>query len=144
MRSPRDAGITPTLFRDGNALAAGLENIAGAAGGGVFRVQAGNGDFAFDRVLRENSAYYLLSVEVEPGDRDGRAHAIKVQVSQRGATVRSRAVVVIPKLNPQSARSSGGNSATSPTRPTSHDVTTNTTHSSLLSSVESCPCRQSS
>jgi len=90
-------GITPTLFRDGNALAAGLENIAGAAGGGVFRVQAGNGDFAFDRVLRENSAYYLLSVEVEPGDRDGRAHAIKVQVRQRGATVRSRAVVVIPK-----------------------------------------------
>jgi VWFA-related protein len=90
-------GITPTLFRDGNALAAGLENIAGAAGGAVFRVQAGNGDSAFDRVLRENSAYYLLSVEVEPQDRDGRAHAIKVQVNQRGATVRSRAVVVVPR-----------------------------------------------
>ena len=90
-------GITPTLFRDSNALAAGLENIAGAAGGAVFRIQAGSGDSAFDRVLRENSAYYLLSVEVEPGDRDGRAHAIKVQVSQRGATVRSRSVVVVPK-----------------------------------------------
>jgi VWFA-related protein len=93
-------GITPTLFRDGNTLAAGLENIAGAAGGAVFRVQAGNGDSAFDGVLRENSAYYLLSVEVEPGDRDGQAHAIKVRVSRRGATVRSRAVVVIPRTKP--------------------------------------------
>jgi VWFA-related protein len=90
-------GITPTLFRDGNALATGLEMIAGAAGGAVFRVQAGNGDFAFDRVLRENSAYYLLSVEVEPQDRDGRAHAIRVRVNQPGATVRSRAVVVVPR-----------------------------------------------
>jgi hypothetical protein len=92
-------GITPALFRDGNALAAGLENIAGAAGGAVFRVQAGSGNAAFDRVLRENSAYYLLSVEVEPGDRDGRAHAIQVKASQRGATVRSRAAVLVPRTH---------------------------------------------
>ncbi len=76
-------GITPTLFRDANSLAAGLEMAAGAAGGAVFRVQAGNGDSAFERVLRENSAHYLLSVEVMPGDRDGAAHAIRVRVNKR-------------------------------------------------------------
>jgi VWFA-related protein len=90
-------GITPTLFRDGNALAAGLEMAAGAAGGAVFRVQTGNGDAAFTRVLRENSAQYLLSVEVLPSDRDGDAHAIRVRVNKRGTTVRSRATVVVPR-----------------------------------------------
>ena len=123
-------GITPTLFRDGNALAAGLENIAGAAGGGVFRVQAGNGDSAFDRVLRENSAYYLLSVEVEPGDRDRRAHAIKVQVNQRGATVRSRAVVVIPGRSLRVPRSRGGKQRRLPLHALRgrHDVTKTRRH----------------
>jgi hypothetical protein len=70
---------------------------AGAAGGAVFRVQAGNGDSAFERVLRENSAHYLLSVEVIPADRDGAAHAIRVRVNKRGTTVRSRATVIVPR-----------------------------------------------
>jgi VWFA-related protein len=86
-----------SLFRDTNALAAGLEQVAGAAGGAVIRVQAGTGDSAFDRVLTENSAYYLLGVEVEREDRDGEAHQIRVRVRQRGATVRSRNVAVVPK-----------------------------------------------
>ena len=94
-------GITPTLFRDSNALAAGLEMVAGAAGGAVYRVQAGNGDFAFDRVLRETSAHYVVGVEVDASDRDGKPHPITVRVRQRGATVRHRAFVIIPVAQPK-------------------------------------------
>jgi hypothetical protein len=90
-------GPSPTLFRDSNALATGLEMIAGEAGGALIRVQAGTGDTAFDRVLLENSAYYLLGVEPEPADRDGAPHRIQVRVRVRGATVRSRAMVTVPR-----------------------------------------------
>jgi VWFA-related protein len=90
-------GPPSTLFRDTAALAAGLEQVAGAAGGAVIRIQGGTGDAAFERVLRENSAYYLLGVELEPSDRDGEPHGIKVRVRPRGATIRSRTTVIVPK-----------------------------------------------
>jgi VWFA-related protein len=90
-------GPPSTLFRDTAALAAGLEQVAGAAGGAVIRVQGGTGDYAFDRVLRENSAYYLLGVELEPADRNGESQVIRVRVRQRGATIRSRSIVVVPR-----------------------------------------------
>lgn len=91
-----------TLFRDTNALAAGLEQVAGAAGGAVIRVQGGTADRAFDRVLRENSAYYLLGVEIAQIDRDGEPHPIRVRVRERGATVRHRMSVIVPRSMPES------------------------------------------
>jgi VWFA-related protein len=90
-------GPPSTLFRDTAALAAGLEQVAGAAGGAVIRIHGGTGDYAFERVLRENSAYYLLGVQLEPSDRDGEPHGIKVRVRPRGATIRSRTTVIVPK-----------------------------------------------
>lgn len=90
-------GPPATIFRDSGQLASGLERIADAGGGALIRVQAGTGDSAFQRVLRENSAYYLLGVEPEPADRDGNAHQIQVRVRGRDLTVRSRKQVVVPK-----------------------------------------------
>jgi VWFA-related protein len=92
--------MTPTLLRDSGVLGGGLELFAGAAGGALMRIEAGTGDRAFERVLRETSAYYLLGVEPADSDRDGKAHNIRVKVKQRGATVRSRTAVVIPKPGP--------------------------------------------
>jgi VWFA-related protein len=86
-----------TLFRDKTALGEGLDLLAGAAGGALFRVEAGMPDSAFERVLRETSAYYLLGVEVADADRDGQPHFIHVKVNQHGTTVRNRPLVVIPK-----------------------------------------------
>jgi hypothetical protein len=63
----------------------------------VIRVPGTSPDVAFDRVLRETSAYYLLGVEVSEDDRDGRPHAIGVKVKRKGAEVRSRAEVIIPR-----------------------------------------------
>jgi hypothetical protein len=85
-----------TMFRDEGMFATGLEIVAGAAGGTVFRLQTGSGDRAFERVLLETSAHYVLGVEVADEDRDGEARNIRVRVNRRGATVRARSSVVIP------------------------------------------------
>ncbi|HJR58541.1 MAG TPA: hypothetical protein VJ813_04060, partial [Vicinamibacterales bacterium] len=90
-------GLRLSYFRDSNMAATGLEMVAGAAGGAVFRVQGTSPDVAFDRVLRETSALYLLGVEASEADRDGRPHPIRVKVKRRGANVRSRTSVIIPR-----------------------------------------------
>jgi VWFA-related protein len=86
-----------TVFRDNAVLRQGLDALAGAAGGALFRIEAGTPEHAFDRVLRETSAYYLLSLEVADADRDDRPHYINVKVKERAATVRNRPLVVIPR-----------------------------------------------
>lgn len=86
-----------TMFADRHAMGQGLEWIAGKAGGALLRVEAGNGDHAFDRVLRETAAYYLLGVEPAEADRDGKAHFLRVQVERRGSTVRHRTQVLVPR-----------------------------------------------
>jgi VWFA-related protein len=87
-----------SAFADRDAMGRGLEFIAGKAGGALFRVEAGNGNFVFDRVLRETTAYYLLGVEPTDDDRDGKLHYIRVGVNKKGATVRARTQVVIPRI----------------------------------------------
>ena len=86
-----------TMFADRHAMGQGLEWIAGKAGGALLRVEAGNGEHAFDRVLRETAAYYLLGVEPAETDRDGKAHFLRVQVERRGSTVRHRTQVLVPR-----------------------------------------------
>ena len=50
-----------------------------------------------DRLLAETSAYYLLGVAPDARDLDNRTHTLKVRVAERGATVRSRQFVWLPK-----------------------------------------------
>jgi VWFA-related protein len=88
--------ISHTVFRDESMFSAGLERVASAAGGTVFRIRTGSGDPAFSRVLLETSAQYLLGLDVAPEDRSDRAQVIKVKVKAKGATVRHRMSVVIP------------------------------------------------
>ena len=90
-------GLRPSYFRDSNIAATGLEIVAGTAAGTVIRVRGTSPDVAFNRVLRETSTYYVLGVEGREEDRDGRPHAIRVRVKRRGAEVRSRSEVVIPR-----------------------------------------------
>ena len=58
---------------------------------------AGSGEAAYDRILTETTAYYLLGVEVGDADRDGRTQEIQVKVKRRDLTVRGRKWVAIPK-----------------------------------------------
>jgi VWFA-related protein len=97
---PQPPGAPPLITRssrDGDLYAMGLERLADAARGGYIRIQAGTPDYAFDRVLRETSAYYLLAVAPEDRDRTGRLQFLRVGVNAKGATVRSKSHVFIPK-----------------------------------------------
>jgi VWFA-related protein len=88
------------IFRDGNILSRMVDQVSGASGGEMFRSLTDDGAYAFDRLLRETSAYYLLGVEVTERDRDGRTHELKVKVDAPKATIRGRAWVVVPKTGP--------------------------------------------
>jgi VWFA-related protein len=84
------------LARDRALYGNWLSDFSQAAGGQLLYVPVGNGDSAFERILRETSAYYLLGVEPRAADRDGRPRKLKVKVNRSGVSVRSRQWVVIP------------------------------------------------
>jgi VWFA-related protein len=74
-----------------------LSEFAAPSGGLLLMSQAGAGENAVDRLLAETSTSYVLGVEPDERDRDGRAHRIQVKVKQPGAKVRSRQLVVVPR-----------------------------------------------
>jgi Flp pilus assembly protein TadD len=80
----------PTTPReDRNLQVTGLEQLAGAARGELYRINVA-ADFAFDRISRSLDGYYLLGVESRPDDRNGRRHRIGVKTTRRGVSIRSR------------------------------------------------------
>jgi VWFA-related protein len=81
--------LSPSLTADRTVLKHGLDQLAAHARGDVFRI-FGDADFAFQRLGRELSGYYLLSFEPEAGDRDGKPHKIKIDVRRPNLELRSR------------------------------------------------------
>ena len=92
--SAETGSFNNTLGRDQATFRSGLETMAGASGGSLFTIVAA-ADFAFERVLKETAAAYLLGVEPTDGDRNGKPHAIAVRVPVPGVQVRSRREFVL-------------------------------------------------
>lgn len=93
----RGRGARAPNIRDTAQMAQGLDFLAGAANGHLINVSAGTAEYAFARVLRETSAYYILGVATEERDRNGKEHFIDVKVDRKGVTVRHRRAMVIGK-----------------------------------------------
>jgi VWFA-related protein len=74
-----------------------LAEFSEPSGGTLIEVSTGAGEAEIDRLLAQTSSYYVLGVEPEDRDRDGRPHRLKVTVNQRDVTVRSRQLVVVPR-----------------------------------------------
>ncbi len=87
------ARVTTNPLADRQAESEGLDMLAGAARGTLFTV-TGSGSALFDRISSELSGYYLLGVESDPRDKDGKPHPIRVDVARKGALVRSRRQLV--------------------------------------------------
>jgi VWFA-related protein len=85
--------ITPAM---GTAL--GLESLKGLGAlramaeetGGDAIINTNNFSPAFQRVVRDNSTYYLLGYEPAVEHRDGRFHSITIRVNRPGLAVRAR------------------------------------------------------
>jgi VWFA-related protein len=97
----RRGGSTP-VSRSRDMAVGGrlLEEFSGASGGALLRVLLGGGELALERVFRETSSHYLLGVEPDEADRDGKIRQLRVRVDTRGVTVRSRSWVVVPQRSP--------------------------------------------
>src|SRR6185369_15194974 len=76
-------------FADRRVQFEGLDLLTGAARGTIFEL-TGRAEAIFDRIDSEISGYYLVGVESDPRDRDGKSHPLRVDVSRKGAVVRSR------------------------------------------------------
>lgn len=94
--SPDAPSAAHTAMREAGVYGKGLDIFNGTAGGTFFEVNTG-ADTAIARMMREMSSYYLLGVEPQDSDRDGRVHRIQVKADARNSSVRSRASVMIPK-----------------------------------------------
>jgi VWFA-related protein len=81
--------LATTPFQDRATRAEGLEMLALASRGSLYNV-IGSGTGVFDRLTSELSGYYLLGLESTTSDKDGKPHPVRVEVTRRGATVRSR------------------------------------------------------
>jgi VWFA-related protein len=82
-------------MNDRSARGAGIETLVAASRGALFNV-VGTGESIFERMTAELSGYYLLGVESGPTDKDGKTHPIRVDVTRKGLTVRSRRAVINP------------------------------------------------
>jgi len=91
--------VSPSFAFDDRLNDVGIENLTSAAGGTLVRV-IGKVESAFERVATEMSGSYLLGIEVEAGDRDGKPHAVDVKVDRPGVEVRSRRRYVIEPEKP--------------------------------------------
>jgi VWFA-related protein len=86
--------LAPTAqFEDRRAVSESLEMITAATRGTLFNI-AVNASAAFAKIESELAGYYLLGVESDPADKDGKSHSVRVEVNRRGLTVRSRREIV--------------------------------------------------
>jgi VWFA-related protein len=86
--------LSPTPMADDLLERDGIENATSVTGGTLMNV-VGSVDQSFDRITSELSGVYLLTIDVDAADRDGKPHLVQVKVSRRGVQVRARKQYVI-------------------------------------------------
>ncbi len=94
----RQAGSPARRSRDHAVAGRVLDEFSDASGGALMRVLTGSGEYALDRVLRETSSHYLLGVEPQDSDRNGKLRELRVRLRNHDdVTIRSRMWVIVPK-----------------------------------------------
>ena len=73
-----------------------LEEFSEPSGGLLLTSSAGSGSSEIDRMAEQASSYYMLGVEPDARDRDGRPHRIRMRVDQPDVRIHHRQLVVVP------------------------------------------------
>lgn len=85
--------------------------------GGFAAVNSNDFTTAFERIVRDNSSYYLLGYYPANDKRDGKLRKIEVKVNRPGAVVRARKAYVAPRGKvPNKPAPSGPNALSAPLR----------------------------
>ena len=92
--------VSPVADRDRQVREDGVDRVTGAARGAVFR-QNGSDGAPLARIARELSGHYLLAFEATEGDRDARAHRIRVTMARGRQLVRARTHFSVAPTKPQ-------------------------------------------
>ena len=75
--------------------------------GGFAAVNRNDFATAFDRIVKDNSSYYVMAYyPANPDKRPGRFHKIEVRVTRPGVTVRARRGYATPKIKPAASPTS--------------------------------------
>jgi hypothetical protein len=78
---------------------------------GFAAVTSGEFASAFERIVSDNSEYYVLAYYPTPAKRDGKFHRISVRTSRPGLRVRARRGYVAPRGNRPAMRVTGNDGA---------------------------------
>ena len=85
--------VNPALSADDRReRRSGLETLTMSARGMLFDV-VGTGTGVFERLSTELSGYYLVGVEPDANDHDGKPRAIRVDVGRNGLTIRTHRAI---------------------------------------------------
>ena len=109
-QDPR-AGIGPSSMA--NELRVSQDSLRALAEetGGFAAVNRNDLTTAFDRIVKDNSSYYVLAYYPPTDKRDGKFHKIEVRVSRPGVVVRSRRGYTAPRGKPAPVNTKTGGMA---------------------------------
>ncbi len=118
-----DESITLTSFPDDTSLGIGgnsLQNEVRLSQDSLRTISDETGGFAvvnrnqfadaYDRIVGDNSSYYVLAY-YPPTDKPGKFHKIDVRVTRPGVTVRARRGYALPKVKTASTKPAPANAA---------------------------------
>jgi VWFA-related protein len=90
----------PSTVRTKSIDTRALAQFSQPSGGLLLTSEVGAGEAEMERLLADSAAYYVLGVEPDARDRDGRPHRVEVKLKDKGAEVRSRQLVLVPRPAP--------------------------------------------
>jgi hypothetical protein len=90
----------PATVRTKSIDTRALAQFSQPSGGLLLTSEVGSGESEMERLLADSASYYVLGVEPDARDRDGRPHRVEVKINEKGAEVRSRQLVLVPRPGP--------------------------------------------
>ncbi len=87
----------PSTVRTRSIDTRALDQFSQPSGGLLLTSEVGAAEPEVDRILADGSAHYVLGVEPDAKDRDGRPHRVEVKIKEKGADIRSRQLVLVPR-----------------------------------------------